>query len=88
LEHYENDCCTPGKAVIIGYAGVDGVHYHAIPKFGEKAFAVRPMNFGDRVHPDTKNLEGLTNIREVSTWQENRPRRIRISISVHGKRWI
>ena len=43
--------CTPENAEIIGWAGVDGIHYCTIPRFGQMVFAVNPMNFGDCVHP-------------------------------------
>ncbi|MBQ2786141.1 MAG: hypothetical protein IJO56_04345 [Oscillospiraceae bacterium] len=59
LEHYENYYCTPKDAVIIGSAGVDGIHYCTIPGFGEIIFAVNPMDFGDCVHPIAKNFEDL-----------------------------
>ena len=59
LEHYENYYCTPKDAVIIGSAGVDGIHYCTIPEFGELIFAVSPMNFGDCVHPIARNFEDL-----------------------------
>ena len=59
LEHYENYYCTPKDAVIIGSAGVDGIHYCTIPEFGEMIFAVSPMNFGDCVHPIARNFEDL-----------------------------
>lgn len=59
LEHYENYYCTPRDAVIIGSAGVDGIHYCTIPEFGEMIFAVSPMNFGDCVHPIARNFVDL-----------------------------
>ena len=59
LKHYENYYCTPKDAVIIGSAGVDGIHYCTIPEFGEIIFAVSPMNFGDCVHPIARNFEDL-----------------------------
>ena len=59
LAHYENYYCTPNDAVIIGSAGVDGIHYCTIPEFGEMIFAVSPMNFGDCVHPIARNFEDL-----------------------------
>lgn len=59
LEHYENYYCTPRDAVIIGSAGVDGIHYCTIPEFGEMIFAVSPMNFGDCVHPIARNFWDL-----------------------------
>ena len=59
LKHYANYYCTPKGAVIIGSAGVDGIHYCTIPEFGELIFAVNPMDFGDCVHPIAKNFEDL-----------------------------
>ena len=59
LAHYENYYCTPKDAVILGSAGVDGIHYCTIPEFGEVIFAVNPMDFGDCVHPIAKNFEDL-----------------------------
>ena len=51
--------CTPKGAEIIGWAGVDGIHYCTIPEFGEMIFAVSPMNFGDCVHPIARSFEDL-----------------------------
>lgn len=51
--------CTPKDAHIIGWAGVDGIHYCTIPEIGEMIFAVSPMNFGDCVHPIARNFEDL-----------------------------
>ena len=51
--------CTPEKAEIIGWAGVDGIHYCTIPRFGEMVFAVSPMNFGDCVHPIAYSFRDL-----------------------------
>jgi len=51
--------CTPKDAHIIGWAGVDGIHYCTIPEFGEMIFAVSSMNFGDCVHPIARNFEDL-----------------------------
>ena len=51
--------CTPKDAEIIGWAGVDGIHYCTIPEFGEMIFAVSPMNLGDCVHPIARNFEDL-----------------------------
>ena len=62
LEQRDSDVtyyCTPKDAHIIGWAGVDGIHYCAIPEFGEMIFAVSPMNFGDCVHPIARNFEDL-----------------------------
>ena len=62
LEQSDTDVtyyCTPRDAEIIGWAGVDGIHYCTIPEFGEMVFAVSPMNFGDCVHPIARNFEDL-----------------------------
>ncbi len=49
--------CTPKGANIIGWAGVDGIHYCFIRGFGEMIFAVSPMNiFPDYVHPIAENF--------------------------------
>ena len=58
-ESYEPYFCTPENANVIGWAGVDGIHYCTIPQFGEMIFAVSPMNFGDYVHPIARNFEDL-----------------------------
>lgn len=50
--------CTPKGAEIIGWAGVDGIHYCFIPSFGETVFAVSPMNgSGEYVHPLAHDFE-------------------------------
>lgn len=62
LEQSDTDVtyyCTPKDAHIIGWAGVDGIHYCTIPEFGEMIFAISPMNFGDCVHPIARNFEDL-----------------------------
>lgn len=51
--------CTPRRARILGWAGVDGIHYCTIPEFGEIIFAVNPMNPGDCVHPIARCFEDL-----------------------------
>ena len=51
--------CTPKGAKIIGWAGVDGIHYCTIRGFGDLIFAVSPMNFGDCVHPIARSFEDL-----------------------------
>ncbi|MGM9626081.1 MAG: hypothetical protein ACI3XM_10305 [Eubacteriales bacterium] len=49
--------CTPKGASLIGYAGVDGIHYCFIRGFGEMVFAVSPMNTApDFVHPLAKDF--------------------------------
>lgn len=49
--------CTPKGASMIGWAGVDGIHYCFIRGFGEMVFAVSPMNTApDYVHPLAENF--------------------------------
>lgn len=49
--------CTPKGANLIGWAGVDGIHYCFIRGFGEMVFAVSPMNAGaEYVHPLAKDF--------------------------------
>lgn len=59
--HHQNNLyfCTPKDAEILGWAGVDGIHYCTVPTFGEMIFSVNPMDTGDYVHPIAKNLEDL-----------------------------
>lgn len=50
--------CTPRGVKIIGWAGVDGIHYCFIKAFDQMVFAVSPMNTpGDYVHPLARNFE-------------------------------
>lgn len=50
--------CTPRGAEIIGWAGVDGIHYCFIAGFGEMVFSVNPMNLpGEYVYPLAKTFE-------------------------------
>lgn len=37
--------CTPKGASLIGWAGVDGIHYCFIRGFGEMVFAVSPHEY-------------------------------------------
>ena len=36
--------CTPKGAKVIGWEGVDGIHYCFVKGFGEVVFAVNPSN--------------------------------------------
>ncbi len=51
--------CTPRGAKILGWAGVDGIHYCTVRGFRDMIFAVSPMNVGDYVHPIAENFEDL-----------------------------
>ena len=49
--------CTPRGAKIIGWAGVDGIHFCFIRGFGEMVFAISPMNTpSNYVHPLANNF--------------------------------
>lgn len=49
--------CTPKGARIIGWAGVDGIHYCFVRGFSEMVFAVSPMNPAPHfVHPLAENF--------------------------------
>ena len=50
--------CTPKGAEVIGWEGVDGIHYCFVKGFGEVVFAVNPSNLpGDYVHPLARSFE-------------------------------
>lgn len=50
--------CTPVGAKLIGWAGVDGIHYCFIRRFGEMVFAVEPMGTPGRyVYPLARSFE-------------------------------
>ena len=53
-----NYFCAPRGANIIGWAGVDGIHFCFIRGFGETVFAVSPMNTpGNTVHPLARDFK-------------------------------
>ena len=50
--------CTPKGAKVIGWAGVDGIHYCFIKGMGDMVFAVdTTAGPGDYVHPLSRNFE-------------------------------
>ena len=50
--------CTPVLSKVIGWAGVDGIHFCTTKGFEEMIFAVSPANCpGEYVHPVTRNFE-------------------------------
>ena len=61
LERGENNnpyFCTPKGASIIGWTGVDGIHYCFVRGFGGMVFAVSPMNTAPHfVHPVARTFE-------------------------------
>ena len=50
--------CTPVLSKVIGWAGVDGIHFCTSKNYGEIVFAVSPANCpGEYVHPVARNFE-------------------------------
>lgn len=50
--------CTPVLSKVIGWAGVDGIHFCTTKGFDEMIFAISPANLpGEYVHPVAKNFE-------------------------------
>ena len=50
--------CTPVLSKVIGWAGVDGIHFCTTKGFDEIIFAVSPANLpGEYVHPVARNFE-------------------------------
>ena len=57
-EKWSNYFCTPVLSKVIGWAGVDGIHFCISKNFGEIVFAVSPANLpGEYVHPVARNFE-------------------------------
>ena len=55
--------CTPKGAKVIGWAGVDGIHYCFVKGFGEMVFAVSPENLpGEYVHPIARSFEDMLSL--------------------------
>lgn len=52
--------CTPKGADILGWAGVDGIHFCRVRGFGARIFAVSPMNSApDHIHLIAEDFEHL-----------------------------
>ena len=52
--------CTPKGADILGWAGVDGIHFCRVRGFGTRIFAVSPMNSApDHIHLIAEDFEHL-----------------------------
>lgn len=52
--------CTPKGATILGWAGIDGIHYCRLRGWGEAIFVVDPSNGeADAVHPLARNFQDL-----------------------------
>jgi len=57
-EKDSNYFCTPVLSKVIGWAGVDGIHFCTTKGFDEIVFAVSPENLpGKYVHPVARNFE-------------------------------
>ena len=57
-EKESNYFCTPVLSKVIGWAGVDGIHFCTTKGFDEIIFAVSPANLpGEYVHPVARNFE-------------------------------
>ena len=55
--------CTPKGAKVIGWAGVDGIHYCFVKGFGEMVFAVSPANLpGEYVYPIARSFEDMLSL--------------------------
>ena len=55
--------CTPKSAKIIGWTGVDGIHYCTIKAFGEMVFAVCPMGVaGKHAFPVAESFEDFLRV--------------------------
>lgn len=73
--------CTPKGAKVVGWAGVDGIHYCFIKGFGDMVFAVDPTSTpGNYVHPLARNFEDflrlllacgdLAAVQQIYAWDE------------------
>lgn len=58
-EDDEGYFCTPVGAEILGWAGVDGIHYCQVTGLGETVFVVDPMDGDDPVHPIAHNVTDM-----------------------------
>ncbi len=59
MEGSEGYYCTPKDAFILGWAGIDGIHYCQVPSLGETVFVVDPMDCDDPVHPIARNITDM-----------------------------
>lgn len=56
-ENRKNYFCTPKGARIIGWTGVDGIHYCFVRRFGEMVFAINPIDTPENyVYPLAKDF--------------------------------
>lgn len=85
VEHVEDAplyFCTPKGSRVIGWAGVDGIHYCFIRGFSDMVFAVSPMNEpGKYVHPVARSFTdflqllltcgGAAALEQAWAWEES-----------------
>lgn len=74
--------CTPKGARVIGWAGVDGIHFCFVPGYGDAVFAVNPMAAGNYVQIVSRNFEdflrlllacgGSAAIEQAGDWSRER----------------
>ena len=75
--------CDPLGAEVIGWAGVDGIHFCFVKGFGEMVFAVSPANGpGEYVHPLARSFEdflrlllaceGLAVVEQAHLWDREK----------------
>ena len=77
---YPEYFCTPVGAEVIGWEGIDGIHYCFIPGFGEMVFAVSPMKCDCNVFPLAKNFadflglilatKSVTVLEQIISWDK------------------
>lgn len=48
--------CTPRGARVIGWAGVEGIHFCFVPGYGDAVFAVNPMAAGEHVQAVSRSF--------------------------------
>ena len=60
--------CTPKYSNIIGWAGVDGIHFCCIFGYSDAVFAVSPMNPGrDCVQPIARDMDDFLRLANTFT---------------------
>ncbi len=58
-EDNESYFCTPRDAFLLGWAGVDGIHYCQALGLDETVFVVDPMAGDDPVHPIARSVTDM-----------------------------
>lgn len=78
--NYPEYYCTPVGAEIIGWEGVDGIHYCFITGFDDMVFAVNPGSYDCNVFPLAKNFvdflglilatKSVTVLEQIISWDK------------------